>query len=153
VTDDNWLASNNLGNVWLSRHDPASALPAFQEAARIRPNYEMAYYNEGVALMTLGRPAEALEAYRKNLRLDPGNTDGWVNLGFVLLGLGRLPEGLQAYETALSQTPDNPLALHGAAVARAELGDSAGALAYLARLERVDPARAAGLRRQLGLAP
>ncbi len=151
VTANNWLASNNLGNFWLGRRDPQRALPLFRQAARMKPDYEMAYFNEGMALMTLSRPAEAMEAYRKNLLLNPGNTDGWVNLGFVLLQLGRLPEGLQAYETALSQTPENPLALHGAAVARASLGDSSGALEDLARLERVDPARAARLRRDLGL--
>ena len=152
VTRKNWLASNNLGNLWLSRNDPQRAIAYFQEAVRIRPDYEMAYYNEGVALMSLSRHAEAMEAYRENLRLDPTNTDGWVNLGFVLLQLGRLPEGLQAYETALSHSPDYPLALHGAAVARAALGDSAGALQYLARLQRVDPSRASQLRRDLGLA-
>src|SRR6266545_231269 len=151
VTRKNWLASNNLGNLWLSRNDPQRAIAYFQEAVRIRPDYEMAYYNEGVALMSLSRHAEAMEAYRENLRLDPANTDGWVNLGFALLQLGRLPEGLQAYETALSHSPDYPLALHGAAAARAAVGDTTGALQYLARLERVDPARASELRRSLGL--
>jgi len=127
------------------------ALAAFREAARIKPDYEEAYYNEGVALMALSRPAEAARAYREGLRLDPSNTDGWVNLGFAELTLRHTPEGLRAYETALSQRRDDPLALHGAAVARAVLGDSAGALRYLVRLESLDPRRAADLRRDLGL--
>jgi tetratricopeptide (TPR) repeat protein len=152
VTRSNWLASNNLGNFWLSRNDPQRALAAFREAARTKPDYEEAYYNEGVALMALSRPGEAVQAYRENLRLDPSNADGWVNLGFALLSLRRVPEGLQAYETALSRRPNDPMALHGAAVARATLGDSAGALGYLARLQSVDPARASELRRDLGLA-
>ncbi len=152
VTRRNWLVSNNLGNFWLGRDDPKRALSAFQEAARMKPDYEEAYYNEGVALMALSRPTEAVQAYRENLRLDPSNTDGWVNLGFALLTLRRVSEGLEAYETALSQRRDDPMALHGAAVARATLGDSARALEYLARLERVDPARALDLRRDLGIA-
>jgi tetratricopeptide (TPR) repeat protein len=118
----------------------------------MKPDYDQAYYNEGVALMALSRPAEAVTAYRESLRLDSSNTDGWVNLGYALLTLRRVPEGLQAYETALSQRPDDPMALHGAAVARATMGDSSRALEYLARLERVDPARASDLRRDLGIA-
>ncbi len=153
VTRNNWLASNNLGNFWLSRQEPERALAAFQEAARMKPNYEEAYYNEGVAFTALSRPADAVAAYRESLRLSPSNTDAWVNLGFALLSLRRVPEGLQAYETALSQRPDDPMALHGAAVARAVLGDSATALRYLARLQRVDPSRAAQLRRDLGMSP
>ncbi len=153
VTRNNWLASNNLGNFWLSRQQPERALAAFREAARMKPDYEEAYYNEGVAFMTLSRPADAVAAYRESLRLSPSNTDAWVNLGFALLSLRRVPEGLQAYEKALSQRPDDPMALHGAAVARAVLGDSVTAAQYLARLRRVDSARAAELERSLGMRP
>jgi tetratricopeptide (TPR) repeat protein len=152
VTRSNWLATNNLGNFWLERGELQKALPLFREAARIKPDYEMAYYNEGVALMRLSRPADALLAYRENLRLDPSNTDGWINLGYVLLQLGRVPEGLQAYETALSQRGEDPLGLYGAAAARAALGDQRGAALYLGRLERVDLARASELRKALASA-
>ena len=152
VTRKNWLASNNLGNFRLAHDDPKRALAAFEEAARMKPDYEQAWYNKGVALMALSRPAEAVSAYRESLRLDPSNTDGWVNLGFALLSVRRVPEGLQAYETALSHRPEDPLALQGAAVARATLGDSGRALEYIARLDRVDPERASNLRRDLGIA-
>jgi tetratricopeptide (TPR) repeat protein len=117
----------------------------------MKPDYEEAYYNEGVALMALSRPAEAVKAYRENLRLHTSNTDGWVNLGIALLNLRRVPEALQAYETALSQRRDDSIALHGAAVARAALGDLRGALEYLGRLEHVDPVQASALRRDLGI--
>lgn len=151
VTGHNWLASNNLGIFRLSQDEPARALATFEEAARMRPEYEQAWFNQGVALTRLSRNAEAVRVYRRNLELDPSNTDGWINLGLTYLDLGRLPEALQAYEKALTQRPQDPLALSGAAFARASLGDSASSLAYLARLEQVDPDRAAGLRRDLSI--
>jgi tetratricopeptide (TPR) repeat protein len=101
--------------------------------------------------MALSRPAEAVSAYRESLSLDSSNTDAWVNLGFALLTLRRVHEGLEAYEMALSQRRDDPMALQGAAVARAALGDSRRALEYVGRLERVDRARASELRRDLGM--
>jgi hypothetical protein len=153
VTKNNWLASNNLGNFWLSRREPQRALSAFQDAARMKPNYEEAYYNQGVALTALSRPAEAVEAYRENLRLAPSNTDGWVNLGLVLLSLRRVPEAFQAFDRALSQRPADSMALQGAAIARAALGDTASASGYLARLRQVNPSTAAALQRDLGIRP
>ena len=151
VTKDNWLASNNLGNYWLGHDDPGRALALFQAAARIKPDFEIAWYNEGVALATLSRPEEALAAYRESVRLDPSYADAWINLGFALANSGRVPEGARACETALALRPDDPLALYGAAAARAALGDSAAARAYLDRLDRADPKRASQLRAETGL--
>ena len=147
VTHRNWLAANNLGTYWLARDEPARALPQFEEAIRMRPEYEQAWFNQGVALLRLKREPEAVRVFRRNLELEPGNTDGWVNLGLTYLDLGRVPEAVRAYETALEQRPQDPLALSGAAFARAYLGEAAVATAYLERLERADPARAASLRR------
>jgi tetratricopeptide (TPR) repeat protein len=153
VTRDNWLASNNLGNVWLSRGEPARALTVFQDAVRMKPDYEQARYNEGLALEALERPEEAVGAFRESVRLDPGNVDGWTHLGIGYLVLQRAPEGLEACERALVLRPDDALALHGATIACAAMGKDARALEFLARLARADPAKAAEVRRRLGVAP
>jgi tetratricopeptide (TPR) repeat protein len=153
VTRSNWLASNNLGNVWLSRGEPARALALFRDAVRMKPDYDQARYNEGLALEVLERPEEAVGAFRESVRLNPGNVDGWTHLGIGYLVLHRAPEGLEACERALSQRPNDVLALHGATIACATLGKDARALDYLAQLERVDPAKAAEVRRRLGVAP
>jgi Tfp pilus assembly protein PilF len=151
VTKKNWLASNNLGNVLMRRDEMEKALACFREAIRMRPGYEEAYYNEGIALNALQRPAEAIPAFEQNLRLAPANTDGWANYGYSLVAVRRYPEALRAFETALSQRPDDAMALHGAGAMKATLGDRNGALQYLARLEHVDRVRASELRRDMGI--
>jgi tetratricopeptide (TPR) repeat protein len=153
VTRGNWLAANNLGTYWLAKNEPARALPFFEKAIQIRPDYEQAWFNQGVALIGLNRQPEAVRVFRRNLELEPGNTDGWVNLGLTYLDLGRLQDALIAYETALKQRPTDAMALTGATFARAFLGDAAGARAYLARLQQVDPERAKGLEPELARAP
>jgi protein O-mannosyl-transferase len=150
VTRNNWLASNNLGNLWLDRREPERALAAFREAVRIKPNYDQARFNEGLALEALDRPEEAARSFRECVRLDPGDADAWAHLGISGLVLGRPGEGLEACERALALRPDDALALHGATVACAEQGQDARALEYLARLTRVDPGKAAEVRRRLG---
>lgn len=53
------------------------------------------------------------------------------------------------YEKALSQRPHDPLGIHGAALARAGVGDTVAAGEYYRRLQRIDPAGAARLREEL----
>ena len=152
VTRRNWLAANNLGTYRMKKEDMNGALASFSDSARMKPDYEEAYYNSGVALNALGRYPEAVEAFRQNLQLAPGNTDGWDHVGYALVALRRYPQALKAFETALSQRPDDAMALHGAGAMHASLGDPNGALPYLARLERVDKERASELRRDMALA-
>jgi tetratricopeptide (TPR) repeat protein len=151
VTKRNWLAANNLGIYRLNKDDMAGALAAFRDSARLKPDYEKAYYNEGLALNALARYPEAVEAFRRNLELAPDNTDGWDGVGYALVALHRYPQALKAFEVALSQRPDDPIALHGAGAMHLSLGDPNGALPYLSRLERVDRERAAELRSDMGL--
>jgi hypothetical protein len=151
VTRRNWLAANNLGTYRMKKEDMNGALASFTDSARMKPDYEEAYYNSGVALNALGRYPEAVEAFRRNLQLAPGNTDGWDHVGYALVALRRYPQALKAFETALSQRPDDAMALHGAGAMLASMGDSDGALRYLGRLERVNRERAAELRRDMGL--
>jgi Flp pilus assembly protein TadD len=149
VTRDNWLVTNNLGTVYMRRGEQAGALARFRESARIKPDYEEAHYNAGLALTALQRPAEAVDELRINLDLAPGNTDGWASLGYALMSLGRAAEARRAFDTALSQRPGDAMSLHGAGAASTVLGDFAGAERYLARLELVDKERASELRRGL----
>jgi len=153
VTRNNWLAANNLGNVWLARHEPERALAAFRDAVRMKPDYDQARYNEGLALELLERPGEAVDAFRECVRLQPGNADAWAHLGVGCLVLRRPVDGLEACERALALRPDDPVALHGAAVASTALGENARALVYLGRLAKVAPEKAAEVRRRLGIAP
>ncbi|HEY6009800.1 MAG TPA: tetratricopeptide repeat protein [Geobacteraceae bacterium] len=101
VTRDNWLAWNNLGVAWLLRGGPPRGLniarflggdvpgtlsvapgavgtvslqraqAAFREAVRIRPGYESAHFNLGLAALRLGDRETALAEYRILLRIDP----------------------------------------------------------------------------------
>lgn len=152
VTRRNWTAANNLGTFRMKNNDMDGALASFVDAARFKPDYEEAFYNEGVALNALQRYPEAVEAFRRNLQLAPENTDGWDHVGYALVALHRYPQALKAFETALSQRPNDAMALHGAGAMHDTLGDRNGALQYLARLEQVDDVRAAELRRDMGLA-
>ncbi len=69
VTEDNWLAHNNLGRVYEKRGDPERSLAHYAEALRLKPGYGVLHYNVGVALAKLGRGREAGERFREAARL------------------------------------------------------------------------------------
>jgi tetratricopeptide (TPR) repeat protein len=49
----------------------AEALPHFQKAVDLAPEYVMAYANLGGALLMMGRVDEAITQYRKALKIRP----------------------------------------------------------------------------------
>lgn len=76
------------------------ALKAFDEAQRINPGYDLAWYKKGDALDDLGRSEEAMHAYDEalllsydaRLRINLEDAAKWYDKGFLLADLGRREE-------------------------------------------------------------
>jgi len=62
-----------LAYVGLARND--EALAAWQEAVRINPNFEEAYFTMGIVLAANHRNAEAVRAFHEVVRINPSRTD------------------------------------------------------------------------------
>jgi Flp pilus assembly protein TadD len=117
-----WLASNNLGNVFLDRGDPQSAIGHYEQALRLNPEYPEAEYNLGLALAGVGRLPEAIVHYQASLRLQPENGDAYNNLGNALRRMGRTQEAIEQYARALRLEPDNAAAHFNLGNALAQAG-------------------------------
>lgn len=106
---------NNLGSLLLQRSDVANAIPQFEAALRIRPDYAEAHANLGIALAQVpGRLPEAIAQYEAALRDRPDYapkahlTNVHVDLGNALARMpGRTQDAIAQYESALNLTPDN----------------------------------------------
>jgi hypothetical protein len=139
VTRKNWLAWNNLGNHHLRRGEVRQAMPAFQEALRIKPDYADAWYNAGVAHSLLEDYPRAIAFYRRALGLDPANADGWVYQGLAHQALGQYAQAVTCYESALRLRPRDGIALQNLVGVYALQGDRGRALRAYQRLRAVDP--------------
>ncbi|MGA9798551.1 MAG: FG-GAP-like repeat-containing protein [Terriglobales bacterium] len=74
---------NNLGAAYMNQQLFEKGLKAFQEAAAVDPKLQIAFLNQGIALLNLARidPAKTLlEAARKN---DPKDPHAWFSLGLL----------------------------------------------------------------------
>ncbi len=122
VTQDNWLAWNNLGLTYDELGQPEKAIDHFREALRIRPGYADAWYNLGVAYGKLGQPEQAIVYFREALRVRPDYTKAWNNLGAAYHELGQAEQAILYYRKALQTKPDYADAWYNLGIAYAECG-------------------------------
>ncbi len=105
VTDENWLAHNNLGNALSQQGRKAEARTHYAEAVRILPSYTMAHFNLGNTLIEAGEIDRGIEEYRAAIRYDRQNAAAMNNLGNELAKQGRFAEAVEWFESALRYAP------------------------------------------------
>ena len=96
------------GLAQLSRDDYARALPNFEKAVEIDPNYAEAWYQAGYCYGVLGRPADALRASRQAAKLRPEWAAAWVNIGTSSFALAQYKDAVDAYRQAIKLDENNP---------------------------------------------
>jgi tetratricopeptide (TPR) repeat protein len=106
VTQNNWLAYNNLGVAYARFDRYSEAIDACQQAVKINPYYDEAYLNLGNAYVGLGRDTEAIDAYQQVVKIKPDYAQAYNNLGLAYDGLGRSSEAIDAYQQAVKIKPD-----------------------------------------------
>ena len=106
VTDNNYVAENDLG-TWLSANGQvAEAIDCFRRSLRINPDNSPALHNLGNASARLGRWDDAIDDYRHALQLNPKRADTLDNLGVALAAKQEFAEAFTNYEAALKLKPD-----------------------------------------------
>lgn len=99
--------SYSQGLAQLSRDDYAKALPFFEKAAEIDPNYAEAWYQAGFCYGILGRHADSLRASKQAARLRPDWAAAYINIGASSFALGQFREAADAYRQALRYDEGN----------------------------------------------
>ena len=86
---------------------------------------------------------DALELLRPALEQAPGDSRLWTMQGTAYSGLGKKTDALASFRRALKFSPDNILALHGAAQIEYDAGSADGIplLQHLLRLQPDDMTR------------
>lgn len=100
------------GVAQLSQDDYARALPLFERAVDLDPNYAEAWYQAGFSYGVLGRHQDALKASKQAAKLRPEWPATYVNIGASSFALGQYKEAADAYKTAIKLDNDNPETLY-----------------------------------------
>ena len=147
-----WL-KNGLAHSLMQENRDAEAVRVFEEALALRPGYDDARVNLGVAFGKLGRYEQAVEQFRTVLARNPGDTAARQNLGMALARGGQLEEGIREFRETLRRRPSLAGCHDELGVALARSGDLRGAARHFAEALRFEPERAsarAHLQKALG---
>jgi len=98
-------AHTDLGAAYLQKNKLEIALDEFSLAARIMPNYALAYTGLGLVRAALGQDEEAEYNFKKSLELDSSIPETYNNYGTFLCSRGRYDESIEQFLTAVQ----NPL--------------------------------------------
>jgi tetratricopeptide (TPR) repeat protein len=104
-TTDNYVAHFNLGNVLRQEGKMDEAIPHYQKAVLIRPDYAQAHNNLGKALLLKGKVDEAISHFQNALQIRPDYPETRVNLGEALFQKGKVDEAIVQYQIALQINP------------------------------------------------
>jgi tetratricopeptide (TPR) repeat protein len=139
VTENNYLAHNNLGIALVGKGQSDEAIRQYQDAIRLKPDYAIAHNNLGNALAKQGQTDEAIRQYQECLRLQPGDAEAHNNLGNTFLKKGRSDEAISQYQDAIRLKPDYAMAHNNLGTALAKQGQTDAAIGQYREALRLKP--------------
>jgi tetratricopeptide (TPR) repeat protein len=105
-TSENYLANYNLGVALGTQAKFDEAIPRYEQALKIRPDYAEAHLNLANALTDQGKSDAAIQHYERALQLKPDSATAHNDLGTALDDQGKFDEAIQHYVRALELKPD-----------------------------------------------
>jgi tetratricopeptide (TPR) repeat protein len=142
VTDNNFVAEDNLGGALILEDKEEEAHAHFEAAARINPKDPMSRNNLGTYFQTHDRTREAVAEYETvlNLTSDPILLSlTHANLGFTYLSLGEDDAAHQNFEQASHLNPNQFKAWLGLGLLAQKQGNIGEAITDLSRSVDLQP--------------
>ena len=123
----------NDAQTRMEAQDWAGAVSLLQEAVRLRPDFEEAWVNLGVAQARLGERQAALDIFNDVLKRFPDSTKALVNRAKLLDGMGDSEAARSDYQRALELEPTNSDYMEHLAKHHARSGNRRDAQTYFER--------------------
>jgi tetratricopeptide (TPR) repeat protein len=139
VTENNYIAHNNLATEFADRNQLEDTVRELQETLRINPTFVEANHLMGDKMSNEGRFEEAIRYYRKVLERDPERIVVRNNLGYTLIRLGRFDEAMKEFEIILRRYPKMEGAENNLGYALSMKGRFPEAEAHLRKAIQLDP--------------
>ncbi len=143
------LYSQGLGI--LSRDDFARALPYFEKAVDVDPNYAEAWYQAGFCFGMLGKHTDALKASRRAAQLRPDWAETYLNIGASSFALGQFKDAVDAYRQAVKLDESNAEAQYALGLSLGKLNRADEEILAYKRALAIKPSLVNAIE-QLGLA-
>ena len=103
------------------------AIKAFERAALVEPNYQLAYFALGITYSRLEFWEKALASFAKAVALNPYHAESYLGLGVAYTVFGRDRDALEACRKAVQIKPEYAQAHYALALIYLKLGNKASA--------------------------
>ncbi len=150
-TSRNHVAHSLLGTALADRGQFDGAMAQYQEALKIKPNFDSAHLALGGALAGRGQIDEAMAHYRKVLETHPDNAEAHIALANALAGRGQIDEAIAHYRKVLEIQPAHADAHYNLAVLLAGCGRFDEAIAQYRQSLEINPDSAFDVHSNLGI--
>jgi tetratricopeptide (TPR) repeat protein len=138
VTQNNYLAFNNLGLYFAEHGQWELAKKYYRAALQIAPNYEAARNNLAAALVNDKNYPEGIAMLEEALHINPHSADIESNLGAALYSEGNTLEAIEHLRRAIQLNPEYALAhynLGNALLKRDQAAEAAAEFRLAAKLK------------------
>ena len=142
VTQNNFIAEDNLGGALVMEGNADQAFPHFEAASRINPQDAMSRMNIGAYLQSHGHVDEAITQYKTAIGLtsDAGlRAQAYANLGGAQRALGEDEAARESFDEALRLNPNQASAWVGKGLLAQKLGRLDEAIDDLSRGVALQP--------------
>ena len=144
VTDDNYIAYENMGQALREQGQLEAARARYEQALRLAPdnapNLQAVLFNDlGLVLTREGRRDEAASDFARAVALNPRFAEAHNNYGDALAAAGRFDEAIPHFQQAIAAKPDFTEAEVGLGGALLSLRQGAAAAPHFRRALVLDP--------------
>ena len=139
VTDNNYVAHNNLGLALEDMGHPEPAIAHYQISVRLNPNYGPANNNFGRHLGENGQFDNAIQHFRQAVRLNSNDTKAHYNWAVALQQIGQPEQAVAHYEKVLRLEPNDVAVHHNLGVVLRELGRVEDSISHHRRAVQINP--------------
>ena len=141
VTQGNFIAHQNLGDVLEREKNFDAALEHYRTAAMERPGYGKIHENIANILIKQGRNQDALAELSYAIYLNPYSSSAFNNAGSMMIVANQYEEAARHLQRAVQLDPDNVAAHINYGTALVKLGRWNEAIDQLAPITRAEPKR------------
>ncbi len=105
LESDSYATRNNFGMVWQDQNRNDLAIPEFEAAVRVKPDFELGHFNVANSLSRAGRLDEAITQYQAAARLNPGRAETFNGLGVCYARQGKMEEAARQFRRVTELNP------------------------------------------------